>query len=61
MYIGEDKKKVSKIVKNQMPYFHKMYEELIKSMPFLHWKQSEGIIEVIYFFVFILYHLNNRY
>lgn len=58
MYVGEDKRKVENIVKNQMPYFRKMYDEHIRIMPLLHWKQNQGVIEQDCSYESTLYHLN---
>ncbi|KAG8200439.1 hypothetical protein JTE90_000522 [Oedothorax gibbosus] len=45
MYFGEDKQKVQKIVKNQMPHFKKLYAEELQLMPLLYWSQNKSIIE----------------
>ncbi|KAA0708030.1 Phosphatidate cytidylyltransferase, mitochondrial [Triplophysa tibetana] len=46
MVIGEDKSKVSNIVKDNMPHFRKLYNNILQECPHVVYKPQQGRLEV---------------
>ncbi|XP_056590866.1 phosphatidate cytidylyltransferase, mitochondrial isoform X1 [Triplophysa dalaica] len=46
MVIGEDKSKVSNIVKDNMPHFRKLYNNILQDCPHVVYKPQQGRLEV---------------
>lgn len=46
MVIGEDKSKVSNIVKDNMPHFRKLYNNILQECPQVVYKPQQGRLEV---------------
>jgi hypothetical protein len=45
MQFGEDKNKVSNIVKPNIPYFKRLYEKIIESEKQVIWHKNDGFLE----------------
>ncbi len=46
MVFGEDKSKVSNIVKDNMPHFRKLYNRILQECPQVVYKPQQGRLEV---------------